>query len=226
MRVHRFYTTTKLEKNITVTDVGFIHQWKNVFRYTAGNSIVLFGSGIECEYKITSIDKKSVELELICQTPSLERNKEITLAISLIKKDNLELVLQKCTELGVTDFILLQTDRSEKKGFNRERLEKILVEATEQSGWGSVPTLSDIKKLNELCANDGTNIIVLDDSGIQIKTANINEAKSIICIGPEGGFTDGELQEARTSGAQILSFGHNTLRAETAAISIASISSL
>ena len=225
MRLHRFYTTTTLDKNITVTDSAFIHQWKNVFRYGAGDSLVLFGGGCECEYKIMNMDKKSVELELISQKESLKRTSHLTLAISLIKKDNLELVLQKCTELGVGGFVLVQTDRSEKKGFNRGRLEKILIEATEQSGWGSVPTLSDVMKFSEVLS-EYPGAVVLDGEAERAFLKEALSKNTVVCIGPEGGFSDAEVGVARASGARLLSLGSNTLRAETAAMAAASVALL
>ena len=222
MRLHRFYTTTNLNKNIIVTDPNFIHQWKNVFRYKVGDSVILFGTGYECEYKILNIDKKSVELEKVSEIASLIRPKNFTLALSLIKKDNLELVLQKCTELGVSDFILMQTDRSEKKGFNKERLDKILIEASEQSGWGSVPTLGGVMKLNDVMAEYPNAVILDGDSKDNFSKIELTE-NIIICIGPEGGFTESELASAAASGCRTTTLGPNTLRAETAAIAISSL---
>lgn len=222
MRLHRFYTTTELGKDIAVTDNGFIHQWKNVFRYTAGDNVILFGTGYECVYKITSIDKKSVELEFVSQTKSLKRQKNVILALSLIKKDNLELTLQKCTELGVSGFILVQTERSEKKGFNRERLKKILIEATEQSGWGTVPILEGVKKLYEIF-EENKNVLVLDGDDADTFSKIALPDGATICIGPEGGFTEKEIALAKEMKIPTATLGKNTLRAETASMAVSSL---
>jgi 16S rRNA (uracil1498-N3)-methyltransferase len=223
MRLHRFYTKVELTSSLTYAEQSHIHQWKNVFRYEMGDSVILFGDGFEHTYTIESIHKKETVLREQSKTISRLQESELTLAIALIKRDNFELVLQKCTEIGVTAFVPLITDRSLQKMFGVDRLEKILIEATEQSGWGSVPILKGPTTITDIL--EKSPCIVFDMTGIKAdieKIKNLADSKTIL-IGPEGGFTDTELKLSRDNKSNILSLGVSTLRAETAAILIAGI---
>ncbi len=224
MRLHRFYTTEVLTPTLTYTNVLHLHQWRNVFRYEVGDSVILFGDSFEHTYEIESIDKKSALLKEVSISPSKTQEKKFGLALALIKKDNFELVLEKCTELGVTDFYPFVSERSLHKMYSTERLEKILVEATEQSGWGSVPTLHTVQTFEELLS--GNKCTVFDMSGEKISTDSFKSEEEIVCIGPEGGYSENELALAKTKKATILSLPTGVLRAETAAIAVTSITLL
>jgi 16S rRNA (uracil1498-N3)-methyltransferase len=137
MRLHRFYIEQKVgeEKVITLTDSSLIHQILNVFRLRSGSEIIIFdGSGFEYVSQIISISKKELKLEIISSSTRAEETKKVSLYLALIKKGNFELAVEKATELGVTDIHPIISERSEKKGINMERLQKIVKEASEQSG--------------------------------------------------------------------------------------------
>ena len=216
MRLHRFYTSRALPQLLTYTDKDHIHQWKNVFRYSAGDSLILFGDGFEHVYKIESMDKKAATLREDSRSPSIMQEKELTVALALIKRDNFELVLQKCTEIGVTNFIPLITDRSLQKMFSVDRLEKILTEATEQSGWGSVPKISDPIRFNAIEMKDAT---VLDQDGAR----EVPKTSNVLLVGPEGGWSEKERVEMVNKKYSVWSLKTGVLRAETAAIAISSL---
>lgn len=217
MRLHRFYTPIELGQQIIVTNALHINQWKNVFRYKVGAQVILFdGKGNEHVYEIESLEKNRAALSLLKKGTSLMQDKNITLALALIKKDNFELVLQKCTELGVTQFIPLITERSEKKSLNIERGEKIIIEAVEQAGWGRLPILREAVSLENFLKTNTDTLIAFDREGKKIgKTIQGNIT---YIIGPEGGF--GELDTKLLQKAKVLwyTLGNSTLRAETAAI--------
>jgi 16S rRNA (uracil1498-N3)-methyltransferase len=177
----------------------------------------LFGDGFEHSYRIEDIDKKSATLVEIAKTPSRMQSRECGLALALIKKDNFELVLSKCTELGVTDLYPFISERSIQKMYGEERLHKILVEAAEQSGWGRVPTLHSVQKFEDMVQNN--NCVIYDMTG----EASTDFDTRIICIGPEGGYSEHELQLAKDFGTKIRKMGEGILRAETAAIVAASL---
>src|SRR5689334_2553810 len=132
MRLHRFYVshTLTIGKELTVTEEGLLHQWGKVFRFKTGDKVILFdGSGIECEAEIVEITRKEARVLVVTQNKrEILPKREVHLYFSLAKKDTAELVIQKCTELGVASFHPILSDRSEKKGFNMERAEKILIE--------------------------------------------------------------------------------------------------
>lgn len=211
MRLHRFYTTRELTTSLIYTEESHIHQWKNVFRYDSGGSIILFGDGFEHTYTIGSITKKEAILSEQSRAPSRIQSEELSLGIAIIKRDNFELVLQKCTEIGVTSFIPLVTDRSLQKMFTRERMEKILIEATEQSGWGRVPELLETTTFDIVLKQ---NVVVLDNSG-QDKLSNNT---STLLVGPEGGWSPRELSMIEEAKKEVWSLKTGVLRAETAAI--------
>jgi 16S rRNA (uracil1498-N3)-methyltransferase len=222
MRLHRFYTTEKLTDSMLYLEASHIHQWRNVFRYEAGQELILFGDGFEHTYKIESIDKKSAKLKKISSMPSREWPKKVVLAVALIKKDNFELLLEKCTEIGVTEFQPIITDRSLQKIYNTDRLNKILIEATEQSGWGGVPTLRPIINFKNLLETE--DCVVFNMNGEKFTPKNI-EGKTL-CIGPEGGWSDDELELIEQKNTQTASLQTGVLRAETAAIVIVGLATL
>ena len=144
--------------------------------------------------------------------------REVILYMALIKKDNFEIVLEKATELGVSRIVPVQADRSEKKGVNYERAEKILQEASEQSGRATVPTLGEIINVNKV---PHENFVVFDPRGeVSAREYFSKNSKTPISllIGPEGGFTDAEMDLFHGTKIPVVSTGHQILRAETAAI--------
>jgi 16S rRNA (uracil1498-N3)-methyltransferase len=125
-------------------------------------------------------------------------------------------VVEKSTELGIQRIIPLITDRVIKKSVNKERLQKIATEASEQSGRISVPEIREPQKLKDFLE---------ENKGKKIYFAHINEKEqvdlekeSIVFVGPEGGWTDGEISLLEEYKGIPLSLGKNVLRAETAAI--------
>ena len=152
------------------------------------------------------------------KTTALLQKKKVFLIQSIIKKDKFEWIAQKATELGVTDIIPVISERSEKRGLDEKRLQKIIIEATEQSGWGRVPTLHEITSLEEVLQKlEGQKVSVyaLDMDG----TAYEKEQGSVaICIGPEGGWGEQDKKICEKYSVKSISIGESVLRAETAAI--------
>jgi len=130
--------------------------------------------------------------------------------------------LQKCTELGITDFLPVISERTIKKDFNLERAQKIVIEASEQCGRGDIPTLHSPKKLKN-AVDEYKNKIDLyfaDKGQNEIKK---KPKKSVgILIGPEGGWSQAEIQIFKTAKIKGIDLGNLVLRAETAAIVSAS----
>lgn len=210
MKLHRFYTP-HIEDTFTVDNVEQIHQWKKVFRMKTGEKAIFFdGSGYEFLCEFTDLDKDFAEVKVLEKTerPSL---KPLTLAISIPKKDNFELIIEKATELGVTTIIPLISERTEKKNVNMERARKIALEASEQSGRVTLPEILEPVVLQ----NFNLAGVVLDPKG---EKREITE--DVIVIGPEGGWSDAELAHFKSKNLPIVSIGEQVLRVETAAIAI------
>ncbi len=229
MRIHRFYLNTPINGyKFDVPDRDLVHQWRSVFRYNVGSQVILFdGSGTDYLCMITLLTNASATVEVVEELDGGEKPKiALTLCMALIKKDNFELVAEKVTELGVSRIIPILCERSEKKNLNMERLQKIVVEASEQSGLGSVPVISDIVDLQELLqeGNLPEKKLLLHLDGKYIRDAvDENDEEVSIFIGPEGGWSENELKVFETFNIPAVSLGSQVLRAETAAISATSL---
>lgn len=223
MKIHRFYTPdTKLKHDFWFNDELILHQWTNVLRFRPGQEIVLF-DGVEKDrlYKITEITGDEAHLELVTDYKRQLPTKNIYLLWSLLKKDKNDWVLQKCTELGVSHFIPLLADRSEKTGFNMERAHKIVVEAAEQCGRSDIPTIRDVMHVTTAIEQykDKVMLYICEQESKEIKPQGDNLG---VLIGPEGGWSDSEKQLFKAQNIQHLNLHDFTLRAETAGILAAS----
>ena len=230
MRLHRFYLPTPIsDETFDITDRELIHQWANVFRYNVGSQVILFdGSGIDYLCMITSLRNLGATVSIIKKTNTRQpaRSTSVWLCLGIIKKDNFEIVVQKVTEIGVTHIVPLLCERSEKKKINFERLQKIIVEASEQSGRGDIPVLHKLVTTEELFKEKiPLEKIVLDSRGTPFDQYNQGPKNGSIAvfIGPEGGFTENEINFFKSQNTRIISLGSQILRAETAAIAISSL---
>ncbi len=225
MRLHRFYIqnenfeTLNPGDSFVCKDSEVVKQVSLVLRAQIGDNVRFFNETGEIELIIQAISKK----ELICVAQKhikpLIQKKKVYLLQSLIKKDKFEWVAQKATEIGVTDIIPVISERSEKRGIDQKRLQKIIKEATEQSGWGRVPEVHQIMLLSESLVHlkkEGVKIYNLDMDGVrEIKN---KEDDLAIYIGPEGGWGEQDKELFKKSSVEKVSVGDSVLRAETAAI--------
>ncbi len=227
MRLHRFFTDQPLAVGLEtfIIDEGTIHQWKRVFRLEAGDQVVLF-NGTDKEYvsRIVSIAARQAvvyiaEERLVAAAP----RRELWLFAALVKKDNFEWILQKATELGASHFVPLITDRSEKKDFNSERMKKILVEAAEQSGRGTIPELHALIAPEKAIEQYLMPSIVFHLEGTPFHREEWDFPQVAAYLGPEGGWSDRELEIFNAKKLPILTLGGQTLRAETAAVAVSSL---
>ncbi|MBI5400659.1 MAG: 16S rRNA (uracil(1498)-N(3))-methyltransferase [Candidatus Yonathbacteria bacterium] len=221
MRLHWFFVETEIPQvgEFLVANETLLNQWRNVLRMEVGDEAILFdGRGDEFLCEFVSLEKKGATLKVLERKAGLIPSREVTLYMALIKKDNFELVLEKATELGVSHIIPVQADRSEKKGLNYERAQKILREASEQSGRAMVPILGKIIDIEKI-PTEG--LVVFDPRGEKLAreffTAGQTAPISLL-IGPEGGFTDAEMELFQGRNIPIVTTGEQILRAETAAI--------
>jgi 16S rRNA (uracil1498-N3)-methyltransferase len=136
----------------------------------------------------------------------------------------MEWVVEKATELGVSKIVPIVSERSEKKGFNLMRAQKIAIEASEQSGRVEVPLIGDIEPLKDALESFQGEIVVFDLIGKPFSDAvswlggEKNNTPINIFVGPEGGWSPKEIEMFKVQKAQIFSLGQLTLRAETASI--------
>lgn len=227
MRLHRFYTTEGLQKgaSITLSHAGLVHQLRSVFRFQSGDSVILFnGDGYDYVSEIVSIGKSEVVLHVTRQGENTWKPiTKLTLAVSMIKKDNFEWIVQKATELGVSGIIPLIAERSEKKGWNKERAEKILIEACEQSGRSDVPALGEFTTLSEFLDGEKRKVVVFHTDGETFEPKEKTGESIVALIGPEGGWSEKEIALFHNIGCSIVKLPTPILRAETAAIAVTAL---
>lgn len=231
MRLHRFFVEESLAvgKEYMVRDEELLHQWKSVFRLRTGEEVLLLdNSGHEFSGRLIRLMRNEAVLEIFDSRvnilPKGIKPYEIHLYQSLIKKSNFEWILEKGTELGVTRFVPLVTERSEKKDFNIERAQKIMKEASEQSGRGFLPTLAEVSDLKEALRGEDTLFIAFHPTGTAFSLPSVTHVKKVaVFIGPEGGWTASELGLFAEAGVQVYSLGPQTLRAETAAVAVSAL---
>ncbi len=225
MRLHRFYIapdSVELKQTVWINSKELHNQWIKVFRYREGDEVVLFdGVAIERLYKIARIAPDATELKLVTEFERKLPNKHVYLFWSLLKKDKNDWVVQKCTELGVSNFVPLIADRSEKMGFNLERAQKIAIEAAEQCGRSDIPHIREPITIEEATQEykDKLTLYSCDEANSNITYQLSNTQNPIgVLIGPEGGWTETELKLFKDQQLNYLNLGSLTLRAETAAV--------
>jgi len=228
MKIHNFFVTEKLagKAEIEISDADLAHQWNRVLKFHIGEQVKLFdNSGSEFLCEIISLDKKSAQLKILSSQSNVNGPLSmVSLCFSLIKKEKMDWLLQKCTEIGVSHFQPIVSERSENKGFNLKRAEKIIKEACEQSGRAVLPAVSEPISLVQAIKSVPQSSFALDSSGSPFSpTINYKLPATNCFVGPEGGFTPNEIEMFKSAGVKIYSLGPATLRAETAGVAVASL---
>ena len=223
--IRLFFPESLSTKLILELDRSQSHYLIKVMRLSIGKNFSLFNQNGEWEAKITNITKGIVEFLIIKKIRSNDDHKEIWLAFAPIKLNYLNLMIQKATEIGVTKFIPVLTERTIVRKINQKRLNKIIIEASEQSNRLKVPKLEEIVKLDTFLKLNQKMNIFLGDLNTNNNKLNIKNTEPLcILIGPEGDFTEKEREKIlKLKNIIPLKINENILRAETAAISMISI---
>ena len=228
----RLYYSKELKANLLSSlSTEQSHYIKNVMRLKPGDIISLFNSDNgEWSAKIVNHNENNTEfnVEKLINYKKLEN--DLWLAFSPIKKNHLDMMIQKTTELGVQKFIPILSERTIVRKINTGRLKKIIVEASEQSNRISVPEIKNLEPL-KLFLNkfpDNGSLIFCDINSDETDLKNIISKKKqgpiCILIGPEGDFSEKERQLIiEKKEIFSLSLANNLLRAETAAIAAVTI---
>ena len=222
----RLFFEKSLSLNLNSTlDKSQSHYLSKVMRIDVGKSFFLFNQSGEWESKVVNISKGIVEFLVIKKLRSANSEKEIWLAFAPIKLNYLNLMIQKATEIGVTRFIPILTERTIVRKLNEKRINKIIIEASEQSNRLKVPSLDKLIKLDAfLKSNQNTNIIFGDLNTNNKKIDLKNKDPLCVLIGPEGDFSINERESIlKLKNIIPLKINNNILRSETAVISMISI---
>jgi 16S rRNA (uracil1498-N3)-methyltransferase len=185
----------------------------------------LFNSSGEWEAKIINISKSIIEFNITKQLRQKENPKELWLAFSPIKSNYFNFMIQKATELGVTKFLPMIFDRTIVRKVNKERLEKVIIEAAEQSNRINLPTIEDSQNLEIFLKNKVDLIFTdLNSNNKKIDLEKLTVNPTCVIIGPEGDFSEEEREQILAfKGVQSIKINENILRSETAVISALSI---
>lgn len=215
---HRIHVPA-LSPSVTVTGDEFHHAVR-VARVRQDEEVELFDdSGRAAKGKMRSIERDEAVVDLVEEIASRESPLDIHLALAVIQLEKFELVLQKATELGVRSITPLVTEhveiRKERYAGKSDRWKKIIFEAVKQSGRSRIPTLHEPAQFADVIARPG--VRVLFDAHTEPGTLESPEALTLL-IGPEGGWSEEELDAARAAGCVFQRLGPRRLRAETAAI--------
>ena len=202
------------------------HYLTKVMRVKENEVFSLFNKEGEWEAKILGLSKSIVEFKTIKKIRQKENNNEIWLAFSPIKTNYQNFMIQKATELGITKFLPIIFDRTIVRKINEDRLGKIVVEASEQSGRINIPFIESIQKLDNFLRENTMDLIFTDLNSENKKVDKSKFTGKPVCIiiGPEGDFSEVERQKILSfKGVQSVKISENILRSETAVISAISI---
>jgi 16S rRNA (uracil1498-N3)-methyltransferase len=222
----RLFYPESLSLNLTaILNKSQSHYVTKVMRIKENEVFSLFNSSGEWEAKILSISKSIVEFNITKQLRQKENFKELWLAFSPIKSNYFNFMIQKATELGVTKFLPIIFDRTIVRKINKERLEKVIIEAAEQSNRINVPVIEQPQTLESFLKNDVDLIFTdLNTSNNKIDLNQMTSNPTCVIIGPEGDFSEEEREEIlKFNGVQPIKINENILRSETAVISALSI---
>lgn len=213
------------------------HHILDVMRLKKGDSITAFdGEGREYEGIIRDTEKKKVTIEIKNTRKVVEDGKvKITLAQSISKGDKTDFIIEKAVELGASEIIPLITERtivrfdSRKEAAKNKRWSNIALSASKQCGRLKIPQVHPVTDFNSaLNSVKNYNLALMaclckDTMGIKEVLRDFKEGSVIVFIGPEGDFTEEEINRARNAGCRLISLGPRVLRVETAALNILSI---
>ena len=236
--MHRFFVKKEQIQEDTIEIIGTdVKHIKDVLRIKIDENIEIASDGITYTCQIKSMDKNKVIADIIDKKEGTNESKiNITLYQGLAKGSKMDLIIQKCTEVGVKEFYPLGSHRSvvkikdiKKEQSKVERWNTIADEAAKQSKRDILPMVREILTFDEmiLLLKDKENILVPyeDEKQETIKKAlkSIKGNDIHLIIGPEGGFEPNEIQKLKEIGAKIVTLGPRILRTETAGIVSATI---
>jgi 16S rRNA (uracil1498-N3)-methyltransferase len=223
----RLFFKESLSLNLTAKlDKLQSHYVTKVMRIKIGEIFSLFNSSGEWEAKILTLSKSIVEFNITKQLRQKESTKEMWVAFSPIKSNYFNFMIQKATELGVTKFIPIIFDRTIVRKINKERLEKVIIEAAEQSNRINVPSIEEPQSLKDFLSNEKMDLIFTDlnSQNKKIDLEKLTSNPTCIIIGPEGDFSEEEREQILGfADVQPIKINDNILRSETAVISALSI---
>ena len=225
--IRLYHPENILENSTSLLSKEHTHYLVNVMRAKRGANVNFFNKNGEWLSEIVFLEKDRVEVKFLSKIKENTNTHNIELAICLVKKNAMEIILQKATELGIKKIIPIISERTEVKKINLERANKIVIEATEQSNQLEPPQISEILNLKDfLNINTNKKIFFADiNSDYNLEKKDFKEGESVtVLVGPEGDFSPAE-RELILNGSTTVPFSlsKNILRTDTAVISAISL---
>src|SRR5210317_430944 len=224
--IRLYHPENILENSTSLLSKEHTHYLVNVMRAKRGGNVNFFNKNGEWLSEIVFLEKDRVEVKFLSKIKDNTNTHNIELAICLVKKNAMEIILQKATELGIKKIIPIISERTEVKEINFERANKIVIEATEQSNQLEPPEISEILKLKDFFNTNRNKIFFADiSSDYSLEKKDFKEGETVtVLVGPEGDFSPSE-RELILDGSTIVPFSlsKNILRTDTAVISAISL---
>jgi 16S rRNA (uracil1498-N3)-methyltransferase len=226
--IPRLYVNAELQKEIDVfINDAQLHHVANVLRFKEGDIIRIFNETFgEWNCEIVDLKKQRVKCLSLFKEPETDDEIGPVLAISLINQNRMSILLEKVTELGVSEIVTVISKYTQYRTFNKEKYKRIIKGACEQSARTSIPKLTDPVKLSDFLENYNFDckLVVADEYTSVKKSQSLFSKKCVLLVGPEGGFSDEErFLFDQYPFIEKISLGNNILRSETAAIALVSI---
>lgn len=222
----RFYTNSPLGPGLVILQGPEAHHLATVCRLGPGDTVCLFnGDGREYPAEVISASRRDVSLNVLsAESPARELGFRLEVAAPLPKGDRGQFLVEKLTELGVTHFTPLRTKRSvvHPSDAKREKLQRYVIEASKQCGRNVLMEVSAMADWATYAV--GVNLpptrLIAHPGGDELRPL-AEWHDRVVAVGPEGGFTDEEVDLARSHGWQVVGLGPRILRIETAAMVLA-----
>jgi 16S rRNA (uracil1498-N3)-methyltransferase len=230
-RMHRFYVPSLGTENYLWIEGEEARHLARVVRVAVGEEVGVFdGSGVECTGVVQRAERDRVKIEILRrETVDRDPKLEVTLACAVVKPRAMELLIERCSELGLREFVPVETRRSVPKVERREeahveRWERIAVEASKQCGRTTVTRIAPPRPLAAFLAKadrwDLRLAFSTDEDAAPLRKALSEHPQPrtlVYLIGPEGGLERTETREAEAAGFALVRMGKSTMRTETAA---------
>ena len=224
--IRLYHPENILENSTSLLSKEHTHYLVNVMRAKRGGNVNFFNKNGEWLSEIVFLEKDRVEVKFLSKIKENTNTLNTELAICLVKKNAMEIILQKATELGIRKIIPIISERTEVKEINFERANKIVIEATEQSNQLEPPQISEILNLKDFLNINRNKIFFADiSSDYSLEKKDFKEGETVtVLVGPEGDFSPTE-RELILNDFTIVAFSlsKNILRTDTAVISAISL---
>ena len=226
---HRFFVETPIASDQAILTGSEAHHVLHVMRLNVGDEVTLFdGGGKQFSARIDRLSRQQVELAVLeRQEIDVELRGELTVGVALPKADRQRWLVEKLTEIGASRLVPLRTRRSvvhpDEKSLGK--LRRAVIEASKQCGRNRLMQLQPLIGFEDflISAPEQADRWLADPHGTSAATPDATIRPIYLAVGPEGGFTEEEVMDARGRGWQTVSLGARILRIETACLVLASI---